>query len=271
MLVSDQWRRPLVNCRIRLGGKVVQTKKVRLMSHQLKLKNATLCSTVVAVMFLVTPIEASSATAVNGCGVVGAPGAILVDYRVAISGANSGAKTMLKTIEDAHFDSYVETLRGQARGVVGPPGGDIGYTLERIPNHARALMAMVKLGAREKTQRPSGTKYDLECWFRRATAFVPDDNTVRLIYAQYLYKEVREKEAEYQLSVASGQAADNAFTLNNIGLVYFDANNFAQALLHAHKAYALGFSIPILKDQLKSVGKWFEPPDGPITNPPKTP
>ena len=204
---------------------------------------------------------------VPGCGTVGI--SFLVDYRAAKSGRDAGARTMLKTVEDAHFTAAVEMLRSGKSTT--RPGPDISYTLERFPNHHRALFAIIALGEKEKTSQPTQSSYSVECWLKRAVAWVPDDNTVKLIYAQYLYKAGRGADAEVQLSAASRQAGDNAFTLHNIGLVYFDAKNYEQALLHAHKAYALGLGTPTLKEQLMVVGKWTDLPAEPTLEPAKTP
>jgi Flp pilus assembly protein TadD len=117
---------------------------------------------------------------------------------------------------------------------------------------------MVALGEKERTSKPVGSHYSIECWFRRAVKFRPDDNIVRMLYAQYLFKAKRENEADQELGVAASQAGDNAFTQNNIGLIYFDMKNYEKALVHAHKAYGLGFGSPTLRNQLRSVGKWSE-------------
>ncbi len=208
---------------------------------------------------------------VPGCGTVGE--GFFVDYRNAIStvnsAANNRARVGLKTVEDSHFTADVETLRRGKSTTL--PGADISYTLERIPNHYRALFSMLALAEKEKTSKPFQSTYSLECWFRRAIAAFPDDNTVKMIFAQYLYKSAREKEAEQQLVIASTQAAANPFTLHNIGLVYFDAKNYEQALLHAHKSYALGLRTTILKDQLIGAGKWSDTPEAPPAEPAKTP
>lgn len=165
---------------------------------------------------------------------------------------------LLKLVEDAHFTAEVETLRHGKIGI-GPPGGDIAYTLRVYPNHHRALIAMVALGEKEKTYQPNGSEHSVECWLQRAVAFRPDDNMARMLYGQYLIKSKRADEAAQQLSVAATQAGDNAFTQHNVGLLYFDMKEYDKALLQAHKAYELGFGAATLRDRLKSVGKWSEP------------
>lgn len=178
-------------------------------------------------------------------------------------------KGLLNVVESFHFTPEVEAL---VRGKTGAtPGGDLSYTLGVFPNHHRALIAMAALGEKEKTSKAYGTRYSVECYFRRAITWRPDDNIVRMIYANYLAKAMRANEAEQQLSVAASQAGDNAFTHNNIGLIYFDMKNYEKALIHAHKAYELGLGIPTLREKLKSVGKWSESAEAPPVEPANTP
>lgn len=166
-------------------------------------------------------------------------------------------QALLGIVENRHFTPEVEALiRG---GTGATPGGDIAYTLHAFPNHHRALIAVDALSQKENTTKPFGTNYDIECWFSRATAWRPDDAIVRMIYANFLVRNKRFKDAERQLNVATDLAGDNAFTYNNIGLIYFDMKNYEKALIHAHKSYELGLRIPTLQDALKSVGKWVDP------------
>ena len=178
-------------------------------------------------------------------------------------------KVLLATVEEAHFTPEVEVL---VRGKTGTTaGGDISYTLVVFPNHHRALIAMAALGQKEKASTVLGARYSVECFFRRAVAWRPDDNIARMIYAKYLAKAMRAGEAEQQLSVVASQAGDNAFTNNNIGLIYFDMKNYEKSLVHAHKAYELGLGMPALRDKLKSVGKWSEPAIAPAVQPANNP
>ena len=165
---------------------------------------------------------------------------------------------LLGLIESAHFTRNVETLQSSKNGT-GKPGPDISWTLRVYPNHYRAMIAMVGLGDKDKTPQPIGSDYTVECWLQRAIAFAPDDNIARMIYVQYLIKEKRESDAEKQLTLVADQAGDNAFTINNIGMLYFDMKNYEKALSYSHKAYELGLGIYTLRDQLKSVGKWSDP------------
>ncbi len=166
-------------------------------------------------------------------------------------------QALLSIVENAHFTPEVESLfRGKTNAL---PGGDISYTLHAFPNHHRALISVAALSEKEKTQKPNGTSYLVECWFTRAIAWRPDDNIVRMIYANFLVKVKRENEAEQQLEFVAAGAGDNAFTHNNIGLIFFDMKNFEKALVYAHKSIALGLNASTLMGLLKDAGKWSDP------------
>lgn len=161
-----------------------------------------------------------------------------------------------------HFPPVVEALlRGDSQRY---PGADIDYTLRAIPNYHRALLAMMRLGEKEKTDKPRDVRYTVECWFLRAVAFRPDDALVRMLYSTYLNSKSRVPEATSQLEIATVYAKDNAFTHYNIGLHYFDLKNYDRALFQAHKAMALGFQQVELRNQLQGVGKWSEPTVSPV-------
>lgn len=173
-----------------------------------------------------------------------------VDYRT--------GKDSLEVVEIHHFTAQVEQLRA---GITGPLGGDIDYTLRASPNHPRALMAMMRLGEKEKTERPLGARYSVACYFDRAIRFRADDPTVRMIYGTYLAKRKDSSEALRQLEMAEQLAADNANLHYNLGLVYFDLGKYEEALQHAHTAYRLGFTLPGLRNKLEGAGRWRAPPE----------
>jgi tetratricopeptide (TPR) repeat protein len=165
-----------------------------------------------------------------------------------------------------HFTPAIENLiEGTNTTTV---GSDLDYTLRAVPNYHRALIAMVRLAERQKTDKPRTVRYTVECWFQRAIAFRADDAIVRMIYSTYLNKKRRVADANAQLEAATVYAKDNGFTHYNIGLHYFDLKNYDKALAQAHKAMALGFTLTELKTQLVSVGKWSEPVEPPVSSAP---
>lgn len=172
------------------------------------------------------------------------------DYRTA-------SPIVLKVVEVPHFPPKVESLHGGNTSIT--PGGDIAYTLRVFPNHHRALMAMMKLAEREKTDKPRDSTWSMACWLDRAERFRPNDQMVQVIYGIYLSKKGKKDEALKKVdhAVEMGEASGNLDY--NIGLVYFENGAYDKALLAAHRAYAAQFPLPGLREKLKLVGKWKEP------------
>ena len=162
----------------------------------------------------------------------------------------------LYLVESAHFTPVVESL---ISGLSGPLGAELDYTLRAFPNHHRALISVRRYGQKTKLPQPPNLRYTVECYFARALQFRPDDTTVRMLYAGYLYQNNRPDEAATQLERTSFDAKESGFTQYNIGLVHLEAQQYDKALVQAHRAIALGFTRPDLKDRLVAVGRWREP------------
>lgn len=200
-------------------------------------------------LFGFSAFSQGQSTAPSACGPLRPPGQYGPwDYRTDFD--------KLPLVLGAHFTPEVEAL---IRGTSAYIGADIDYTLRAIPNNHRALLAMMRLGEKEKTPQPKGSRYTVECWFERAIQFRPDDSIVRMIFSTFLNKQGRTQDANAQLAIATNYAKDSGFTHYNIGLHYFDLKNYDKALIQAHKALSLGFTQTALRDQLQSVGKWTEP------------
>ena len=171
------------------------------------------------------------------------------DYR-AVSGQQR------QIVEQYHFTPAVESL---VSGITHTVAADIDYTLRAFPNHHRALVSMMNLGARMKTPKPPGAGVTVECYFVKALTFRPDDSVARMLYAKYLAANARKPEALQNLDMVAEQAKENAFTHYNLGLIYLELAEHSKALARAHSAMALGFSRPELKQALMTAGQWAEP------------
>lgn len=184
------------------------------------------------------------------CGEIDTGGYGPFDYRT--------DKDKLRKVERFHFTYDVENLiKGNTTFRI---GGDISYTLRRFPNHHRALHAMARLALREKTPRPEGSAFSIDCWFERASRFRPDDAVVPMIYAIYL-TEVGKKAAALQaLESAEERGSAGPSFHYNMGLVYADLGRYDRALEHAHRAYAMGYNLPGLKAKLQRAGQWRDAP-----------
>jgi tetratricopeptide (TPR) repeat protein len=157
-------------------------------------------------------------------------------------------------VESFHFNPGTEQLKNGFG--TGYPAGDIAYTLHVFPNHPRALMAMARLGLRDKTPKPKWAAFSVECYFDRAMRFRPDDYNVYLVYGIYLMDLGKTQDAVTQLEHAAELSGENANVHYNLGLAYFALKNYEKALDQAHRAYALGFPLPGLRAKLEKAGKW---------------
>lgn len=162
-------------------------------------------------------------------------------------------KNKLPVVEGAHFTKNVERL---IEGNTGRLGAEIAYTLRSFPNHVRALSAMSKLAIRDKTNQPGGSSHSVLCFFERAIRFKPDDAMVRSIFGGHLLKIGQSDMAMEQLIIAAELDPNNPTFNYNLGLLYFDKKNYAQAKSYANRAYSQNFPLPGLKDKLKNIGKW---------------
>lgn len=170
---------------------------------------------------------------------------------------HSSPPDRISLVENAHFTPDVEYLRrGQSTAVI---GADINYTLHVFPNHPRALLAMSNLALREKTSKPRGSNFTVDCWFERALQFRDSDSTVRMLYGIHLLRTNRTKLALDHLKAASELNGDDAGVSYNLGLAYFEMKDYARSLQYAHQAYNQGFPLPGLKNKLIRAGKWTDP------------
>ncbi len=162
-------------------------------------------------------------------------------------------------VERFHFTSDVEQLRRGASTYI--IGGDISYVLRVFPNHHRALNAMARLSAKENTQKPRGSSYTVDCWFQRALRFRPDDMMVEMLYGLHLLRSGQTQTAIKHLEIARKSGLRDANLYYNLGLAYVQLKRYDDARESAHMAYALGFPLPGLRNQLQRAGQWRADPD----------
>jgi hypothetical protein len=165
-------------------------------------------------------------------------------------------KEKLPLVERHHFSTDVETLR---RGITTrPPAPDLNYTLLAFPNHHRALVSLVNLSFREKTNKPKHMEYSVDCFFDRAMRFKPHDKRVQMIYGTYLMRNNKYKEAlKFFDNAEDGLKGDPNFHYNR-GLLHVELKQWDKAADDAAVAYSAGFNLPGLRDKLSRAGKWDE-------------
>lgn len=165
----------------------------------------------------------------------------------------------LYLVEIAHFTPRIELLdEAQANKVNRPLLPDIDYTLRAFPNHHRALNALIRYYFRLKQSKPSRWTWTTppECYLQRAIRFKPDDGIVRMLFGIYLHKSNLLEKALQRYHEAEKLMSNSAELHNNIGLLYFDMQNFSQAKAHAIRAYQLGYPLPGLRRKLQRAGHW---------------
>lgn len=193
-----------------------------------------------------------------------APGIVLADCPVSypftdnnVDYLSPSAQARIRGIESNHLNAGVENLeRGQSTANV---GGDLRFILSIIPNHHRAMNALMRLALRDKTETPAESgPLTVKCWLHRATVFSPDDGQSYLVHGVYLARLGQKLAALEQLQRAFKLMPDDANVNYNLGLVYFDDKKYESALEHAKRAYAAGFPLPGLRQKLIQAGQWRE-------------
>lgn len=200
---------------------------------------------------LIAVAVAGSAGAANFCGDLKASFGPF-DYRHRSENAEN-----FNLVESAHFTSDVEN---GVKGNTGLIGGDLSYTLVVIPNHLRALTTLSRLAMRSKQVQIDGMRYPVECYFDRAVRFAPDDGSARAQYASYLYMMGKLDKSFAMYKEAARLEPENAVINYNLGLAYARQNDYANAKIHAKKAYAAGFPLPGLKNKLVEAHQWDDKP-----------
>jgi tetratricopeptide (TPR) repeat protein len=169
------------------------------------------------------------------------------DYRDPVA-----QREWIPRVEMRHFTSNVENLL--SGNTSSTPGGDIDYTLRHIPNHHRALNSMMRLALRQRTDKPGGSRYTMQCWFARAHQFAPDDGIVWMIQGIYLDKKGKLEQAINAMQKGLEHEPRNPNIHYNLGLLYVKAGDYTKARKHADLAYQAGFPLQGLKRKLRQKG-----------------
>lgn len=160
-------------------------------------------------------------------------------------------------VESHHYTPEVQHMqRGHSSSKL---AADVAYTLNVFPNHHNALKTMADWSIKSKRNPPDGGQYTVECWFERGLRFRPDDPTVKMLFGNYLLQIGKSAEALRYLEEAKELDQRNANLHYNLGLAYVKLRRYEDALRSAHIAYAEGFPLPGLRNQLKRAGVWRDP------------
>ncbi|MBN1378928.1 MAG: tetratricopeptide repeat protein [Gammaproteobacteria bacterium] len=166
-----------------------------------------------------------------------------------------GEAENLRIVESYHFSPKVE---GLLEGDTGPLPMDIDYVLRQIPNHYRALAAMMRFQI--AYPRPADANYyTMDCYLERALAFTPTDPNLHMLYAVYAHKK-KEYDKALKFYAEANRIGLNSMEYHyNLGLLYFDMKDYEKAREHAEKAYSQNYPLQGLRNKLKRAGKWVSP------------
>lgn len=154
----------------------------------------------------------------------------------------------LAMVETYHFTPDVESLRGGYTG--GSPLRDLAYTLRVFPNHPRALAAMARYVYTGRPSTDDPTVLSADCYFARAIVFAPDDEAVRVIYADYLYRMKQPEKARAQYEEALRLAPESVDVNYAAGLFFVAIGELDRAKQLAEVAYGGGYPLTGLKKKI---------------------
>lgn len=167
---------------------------------------------------------------------------------------------VLGVVERHHFTPDIEALSGKAPRYLAQ---SISYTLNKFPNHYRALDAMSRLAVKENTEHPIASDYSVDCWFQRAVVFRPRDGRVRMVYGVHLTRLGRMEEAIEHMLAGLRLQPEDARIRYTLGQTYLEIGDYENALRYAHETLAAGHPIDGLREGLERAGHWREPAPAP--------
>jgi tetratricopeptide (TPR) repeat protein len=130
--------------------------------------------------------------------------------------------------------------------------GELDFILRYFPNHPQALLLMSEVCT--KWKQP--TRCNADAYFQRALQINPDAADTYTIQGMYLQNTGRIDQAidSYKMALERNPSSMNAHY--NLGLAYANKKNFEEANKHAQEAYALGMTLPGLRNMLTKAGAW---------------
>ncbi len=185
--------------------------------------------------------------------------------RVPPSDYRKATQRQRELVEKYHFNEHYMAYRNgkskfqkQVDRVIETPSAGFNYTLWAFPNHPQALAAMEDLGYRGKTENPQGSELKVHCYFQRAIRVAPDDIIVRALYGYYHARRNQPQEARKQFSLADANSGKSDRNVQSyLAWGYIQIGDLDAAVVHASRAYELGYQLPGLKDRLAKLGRTF--------------
>jgi tetratricopeptide (TPR) repeat protein len=174
------------------------------------------------------------------------------DYYVTRS--DRAAANLLEQVEKYHLGPGVQNTRANQYQHA---HGELDFILRYFPNHPQALMLMSEVCV--KWKHPG--LCNPEAYFQNALQINPEAADTYTLHGIYLQNTGRLDQAieSYKKALARNPTSMNAHY--NLGLAYVGKKNYAQANEHAQQAYALGMTLPGLRNMLTKAGAWKPLPE----------
>ena len=160
----------------------------------------------------------------------------------------------------AHLEPALKAMRtelGQGRG--GSVSANLHFTLVRIPNHPKALAAIVDYAFEiKKHPRHQRLVNQPECYLQRAMDYAPKDPGPHSIMGVYLFKLMKYEDALKALDDAAKLDPQSSEISYNRGLTLFKLGRYEYAVEAARHAYGRGYPLGGLRRMLRSKGYSIE-------------
>jgi tetratricopeptide (TPR) repeat protein len=166
------------------------------------------------------------------------------DYYQAVAGG-SGRQI---AVESLHLGPGEEHLRKREYPQA---AADFIFVLNIFPNHPRALPLMIEVCEQWKSLQCKPDEY-----LDKAIAINPNIAATYVIQGVYLYRKNKYPQSIQSFEQALAIDPNSKTTHYNLGLAYLETKQYDLANEHAQRAYALGASLPGLRNKLERVGKW---------------
>lgn len=161
------------------------------------------------------------------------------------------ASDLFGLVEEYHFTRDIETLTGN--NIL----GNLDYTLRGVPNHHRALFAMMSYQERSEYER--ARKRDsyptIECYLYRAKNFAPRDAYIDVLLGILRHRQDQRELAMKHYQAAEASGSDLPILHYNMGLLLAEMGDLDAAMQAAERAYAAGITLPGLRNKLASLGR----------------
>jgi len=173
------------------------------------------------------------------------------------AGNTQPSRELLTVVELAHLKPGIDKMRTK---FYESAWGDFNFVLNYFPNHPRALLLMVELCQVWRDRR-----CNIDAYFDNAIRRTPQNAGIHLTKGFYLQRHGKFAEAIESYNKSLEINPDSANAHYNLGLAYLAQKQIASANEHAQKAYALGVTLPGLRNKLVEAGGWHvaEPKPGP--------